>query len=108
MYIWLDDIREIPESARRSGDGCVWVKSVNKARCAVEEAEAKGIGEFLLDLDHDLGDYAADDGDAVKLVLWLIETKRNNSNYKVILHTANPVGRENMRALIDRYWDTEI
>ena len=108
MYIWLDDIREIPKNARNSGEDFVWLKSVNEVRRVIEDAESKGFDEFILDLDHDLGDYAVDGGDAVKLVLWLIETKRNNSNYKVILHTANPVGRENMQALIDRYWDTEI
>jgi hypothetical protein len=54
-----------------------------------------------LDLDHDLGDYANDGGDAICLVHWLAE---NEIFPTVKLHTMNPVGRENMQALINRYW----
>ena len=56
---------------------------------------------IYLDLDHDLGDYAKDGGDGIELVKWLIETERF---YPISLHTMNPVGRDNMLALIDRYW----
>jgi hypothetical protein len=54
-----------------------------------------------LDLDHDLGEYATDGGDAIKLVDWLAETKRF---YKINIHTMNPVGKINMQREIDRYW----
>ena len=47
----------------------------------------------LLDLDHDLGDYAKFGGDGVKLLDWLEETGRN---YPIRIHSANVVGRENM------------
>ena len=101
MYIWLDDIR-VPDSKY------VWTKSVNDTKQIIENAEIDGITNFVLDLDHDLGDYSYDGGDAIKLVLWLIETGRNNDNYKIYLHTANPVGRENMQSLINRYWNKDI
>lgn len=101
MYIWLDDIR-VPDSKY------VWAKSVNGTKQIIENAEIDGITNFVLDLDHDLGDYSYDGGDAIKLVLWLIETGRNNDNYEIYLHTANPVGRENMQSLIDRYWNKDI
>ncbi len=105
MYIWLDDIRDMPKSALECFDRCVHTRSVSQTKETITAAEAGGVGDFVLDLDHDLGDYAPDGGDAVKLVLWLIETGRNNSHYKVRLHTANPVGHENMQALIERYWE---
>jgi hypothetical protein len=101
MYIWLDDIR-VPDSKY------VWAKSVNGTKQIIENAEIDGITNFVLDLDHDLGDYAYDVGDAIKLVLCLIETGRNNGDYKIYLHTDNPVGRENMQSLIDRYWNKDI
>ena len=93
MKIWLDDIREAPE-------GYVWVKSVNAAKRSILAAESRGRHISLLDLDHDLGDYAIDGGDGIELVKWIVETGRR---FNIILHTMNPVGRQNMQALIDRY-----
>ena len=50
-----------------------------------------------LDLDHDLGDYAFDGGDKIKLLDYLAETEQY---YFVKLHTMNPVGRENMQTFL--------
>lgn len=92
--LWLDDIRPAP-------DGFFLAQSVNEAKYAIEKAEKFGETKFMLDLDHDLGDYAEDGGDGIELVKWLAETKRF---YPISLHTMNPVGRDNMKALIERYW----
>lgn len=53
----------------------------------------------LIDIDHDLGDYAKDGGDGVKLLDWLEETGRN---YPIRIHSQNPVGVQNMRRIIER------
>ena len=53
----------------------------------------------LIDVDHDLGDYAANGGDGVKLLDWLEETGRN---YPIRIHSANAVGVANMRRIIER------
>ena len=85
MKIWLDDLRPAPwgyESAR----------SVN------------GIEIEVLDLDHDLGDFANQGGDAIKLLDWLVERE---TFYPVEIHTANPVGRANMESVLARYWGEE-
>lgn len=95
--IWLDDIRPAPS-------GYYPVRSVNEAKKAIVRAEQEGVA-ILLDLDHDLGDYAADGGDGIELVKWLAETNRH---YVVNLHTMNPVGRQNMQAIIDRYWADKL
>ena len=63
MKIWLDDIRPAPE-------GYVWCKSVNIAKRTIESAEEPIV---LIDCDHDLGDYAYDGGDGIKLLDWLVE-----------------------------------
>ena len=94
MKIWVDDLRPVPE-------GYEWAKSVNQAISLVEKAEAGGETVELLDLDHDLGDYYSDGGDAIKLLDWLAE---RCTFYPIRIHTANPVGRENMERMLSRYW----
>ena len=106
FLIWLDDVRPIDkkyDSYVRYGTYAD-PKSVNTAIYWIEEAEKWGYKYFILDLDHDLGDYADDGGDGIKLLDWLVQTGRTTSNYQIRLHTMNPVGRENMQRTIDRYW----
>lgn len=94
MKIWVDDIRPVPE-------GYVGTKSVNETIQLIIEAENKGQIIELLDLDHDLGNYAADGGDAIKILDFLAERE---TYYPIRIHTANPVGRANMERMIQRYW----
>lgn len=93
VKIWLDDIRPAPT-------GYIRTKSVNDTKRVIEKCIKAGL-HMELDLDHDLGDYANDGGDGICLIKWLIE---NEIFPTVRLHTMNPVGWENMKALIDRYW----
>jgi len=93
MKIWLDDIREAPA-------GYVHCRSVNEAIRVITENEGSHAIE-LIDCDHDLGDYAYDGGDGIKLIDWLTE---RGTFYPIRLHTMNPVGRDNMQRTIDRYW----
>ena len=94
MKIWLDDIRPAPEDF-------VLAHSVNEAIALIEKAEMEGAGIELIDCDHDLGDYFPDGGDGIKLLDWLCERQ---TFYPIALHTANPVGRDNMLRLIRRHW----
>lgn len=112
MKLWIDDVRPAPE-------GYVWCKSVCSAKRAIEARELldgitwtydNGTKELLhpfelIDIDHDAGDYANDGGDYIKLLDWLEETGRN---YPIRIHSMNPVGRENMRAIIRRNGWTEV
>ena len=68
------------------------------------QCEAERIVIEIIDCDHDLGNYAADGGNGIKLIDWLTERK---TFYSIRLHTQNPVGRENMQREIDRYWRKE-
>jgi len=95
MKIWLDDLRPAPQ-------GYESVKSVNEAICLILEAEKGGETIEVIDLDHDLGDYYPDGGDAIKLLDWLAERA---TFYPLEIHTANPVGRANMERMIARYWE---
>ena len=81
MKIWLYDIRPAP-------NGYIHCHSVNEA---IELIKTVKEPIEQLDLDHDLGDYAFDGGDGIKLLDYLAETEQY---YLVKLHTMNPVGRE--------------
>ena len=94
MKIWLDDLRVAPE-------GDETVESVNEAIELIEKCEKNNELIEVLDLDHDLGDYAYDGGEAIKLLDYLAERE---TFYPVEIHTANPVGRENMYRMLDRFW----
>ena len=123
MKLWIDDVRPAP-------DGYVWIKTVNETIASIklidemlldlnnqlgkhysyhpirQESRIREIQLAidnteieLIDMDHDAGDYACDGGDYIKLLDWLEETGRN---YPIRIHSMNPVGRENMRAIIRR------
>lgn len=94
MKLWLDDLRPVPY-------GYEGAKSVNEAKKLIQEAEHNGIEIEALDLDHDLGDYADQGGDVIRLLDWLAE---RGTFYPVEIHTANPVGRANMERILARYW----
>ena len=94
MKIWLDDIRPAPKEYE-------WARSVNEAIALVKNAEEKGDEVEIMDLDHDLGDYYSDGGDAIRILNYLAERK---AFYPIEIHTANPVGRANMERTINRYW----
>ena len=106
MKLWIDDVRPAPYGYR-------WARSVYEAKVIIRDYETMlkasgGKAAYqieLIDIDHDAGDYANDGGDYIKLLDWLEETGRN---YPIRIHSMNPVGRENMRAIIQRNGWTEV
>ena len=107
-------------------EGYVWVRSVEEAKqvvllsereyqrilelIEVEETEMYKIGWYkianqwqieLINIGYDVND----SDDYVKLLDWLEETSRN---YPIHIHSANPVARERMRAIIQRNGWTEV
>lgn len=98
MRIWVDDVRPAPE-------GYHWVKTVNGTIIQIESLENRNESIDLIDVDHDAGGYAVWGGDYIKLLDWLEETGRN---YPIRIHSMNPVGRGNMRAIIRRNGWTEV
>lgn len=104
-YLWLDDVRPTGAGIYELHNfNCCVAHSVNEAKRIIREAERNGQNRFILELDHDLGDYESDGGDGYKLVEWLIETGRNTNAYRIQCHSANPVGRAHIIGLRDRYW----
>ena len=98
MRLWIDDVRPAPE-------GYVWAQSVMMAQAIIEVREEENIQIELIDVDHDAGDFAYDGGDFIRLLDWLEETGRN---YPIRIHSANAVGVQNMRRIIERNGWKEI
>lgn len=100
MRLWVDDVRPAPE-------GYVWCKSVNEAKTMILCANMMGDLECtdyipyitLIDLDHDAGDYVKFGGDYIEILNWL---EKMGWSFNIRLHTMNPVGRENMRRIIQK------
>ena len=95
--LWIDDVRPAPK-------GYVWCQSTNEALCLIVD-NINSVEE--LHLDHDMGDTFG--GDAI-IILNELERKShwdddfadavNNIVFKI--HSANPVGVDNMRRIIQR------
>ena len=98
MKLWIDDVRPAP-------NGYLWLDTVNKVKNCIIWEEEHGTQIELIDIDHDAGDYTSDGGDYIKLLDWLEETGRN---YPIHIHSMNPVGVENMRAIIRRNGWVEV
>lgn len=106
FYLYLDDIREIDPiyNQFKQYKHC---HQVYEAKFFVQAAIYHlGINEIWFDLDHDLGEFAPYGGDGIELVNWLVEEFHDkNVNFKFHFHSMNPVGVQNMRNAIEKYWE---
>ena len=100
MKLWIDDVRPAP-------NGYIWAKSVIQAQNVIEYFEDLYGDETveLIDIDHDSGDFVDKGGDYIRLLDWFEATGRN---YPIRIHSMNPVGVANMRAIIERNGWTEV
>ena len=97
LKVWIDDIRERPN------DYTMHMRSVNEVINLLMFFEDDDNKRFLLDLDHDAGDFRAKGGDYIKILDWIEATDYLNKHPDKIIfsiHSANPVGRENMMRII--------
>lgn len=102
MRLWVDDTRQEP-------NGYIRCTNVNETKIRLvqhfshENMTFYGIEE--LNLDHDSGDYRTMGGDYIEILKWL-EEKQNiygwKINFPIRIHSMNPVGRENMRTIIQK------
>lgn len=94
MRLWIDDIRPAPP-------GWVWAKTSGQALLHLSESAIEEIS-----FDHDLGG-----DDTTMPVARMIEDGAHRgtiSRLKWSIHSANPVGRANLKASLEsaeRLWD---
>jgi len=90
LNLWIDDVREPPT------DDWDWVTTSNAAIALLREL--KGVISFdSVSFDHDLGG----DDTTRPVVIWMIQNDVRFKNYHV--HSANPVGRDWLEGMINRY-----
>lgn len=93
--LYVDDIR-FPE---------IW--HINNANITVcrnykEAIEQLADGYDVIDLDHDLGEEKT----GYDICKYIIEN--NIKVQTIVLHTSNPVGRDNMKQLLERYTKSRV
>ena len=108
MKLWIDDVRPAPH-------GYHWLQSTNAALRFIRKNHDQ-IEEIWL--DHDAGVFASDGGDFIEILKemerlahhprWKVPYKASFMKYKFGLHSANPVGVANMRAIIEKNGWEEI
>lgn len=91
VKLWIDDVRKAP-------DGYVWLRSVNDTITYIKQ-NANVVSIELIDMDHDAGDFVCDGGDYIRILDWL---ETSNLCFNIRIHSQNPVGVQNMRAIIER------
>ena len=93
MKIWIDDIRPAPD------DSYYHVYSVNDA---IEFIQMNWNNIEEISLDHDAGSFVCDGGDYIKILDWIefVLFEGKEVPFKFNLHSMNPVGVQNMRAII--------
>ena len=99
VKVWVDDIRTKPV------DYDIVLHSVNDVIAYLDLLRGNAVS-ILLDLDHDAGDFISDGGDYIRILDWIEETGFISANPDIHLmfciHSANPVGREKMRRVIEK------
>lgn len=101
--LWIDDVRQPPS------DEWIWAKTVYEAIGAICFYEHNMFTDTItISLDHDAGDYAKDGGDYVRVLDWLEREGIVDTGYFFHIHSQNPVGVQNMRAIINHNGWREI
>lgn len=101
MYrIYVDDVRLTPDN---SYDRHCY--TTNETLNCIRKQYKAGVRQFFLDLDHDCGeDFVHDGGDYINILKSLENLqhsgKMTNCEFFVKIHSMNPVGRQNMQAIL--------
>jgi hypothetical protein len=99
VKVWVDDVRPAPE-------GYIAFTAVKDTIAFLDQMETMGEQIEVLDLDHDAGDFVSCGGDYIKILTWMEE--QGIDDIPVRIHSMNPVGVENMKAIIQRNGWTEV
>ena len=99
IKVWIDDVRPKP------ADYNLAFHSVNDVIAYLNVIRSNAV-RVLLDFDHDAGEFISDGGDYIRILDWIEEKGFIPANPEIHLlfriHSANPVGRENMRRVIEK------
>ena len=106
--VWLDDVRnpysnpwikDVIHASYSDNFELLWTKSYYDFKEAIMSGQTIDVIFF----DHDLGD-GKSGMDCMKLFInYIIENNINPNNFEVYFQSMNPVGKENMKSLFERY-----
>lgn len=104
MKLWVDDVRQPPS------EDWIWVQSVAQAIPAIAYMYERNMHDdtITIDLDHDAGDFVKYGGDYIEILKWLEREGIVDTGYFFHIHSMNPVGVQNMRAIIQHNGWREI
>ena len=94
VKLWIDDCRDQPDAS--------WILARTSDQ-AIDIIKHSGMPD-VISFDHDLGG----DDTAMNVVYfiinsWLDKTLEIPKNFEYLVHSANPVGAENIRGAMDRF-----
>ena len=96
MKLWVDDMRKPPSN------DWIWVQSVVQAIPTICMYERNMHDDTItIDLDHDAGAFVKYGGDYIEILNWLEREGIVDTGYFFHIHSMNPVGVQNMKAIID-------
>lgn len=115
LVLWVDDLRNPPN---RPDERYIVARSVNEAKNCIELMDQDNWMDYwidgvpieelqgfdIIDLDHDAGVYAPNGGDYINILNYLEYRAHHGYKVKCVfrIHSFNPVGVANMRAIIER------
>lgn len=99
IKLWIDDWRSAPT-------GYFPCESTNDAIATIELLLDRNWTIELIDIDHDAGVFAKNGGDYIKVLEWMEAEGINDIPIRI--HSMNPVGVQNMRAIIQKNGWTEV
>ena len=106
--IYVDDVRPCPTGFDKH---CY---TTNETLNVIRKQYKAGVRRFFLDLDHDAGSFntPAYGGDYINILKAIEDLKHagkfsNDCEFYAHLHTMNPVGKDNMRTILNGPYFTE-
>lgn len=105
MKLFLDDYRN-PSDVGLDNEEWIVVRRFDDIQtilmCCYDMVREKSYVKEI-SLDHDLGEINGDTRTGYDLVKWMVDRNIWPTD-NIYIHSANPVGRANMKAMVDRYF----
>ena len=95
VILWIDDVRPPRPAAEYNltNPRIIWCHSVNEAINQFNNwAEQENSDVYVIDMDHDAGDYAFDGGDYINFLNYLEWDGFDMTRFAWRIHSMNPVG----------------
>ena len=107
VALWIDDVRPVPANYTKNimlnVNRVIWCRSVHEAITEfLDWSEQEDSDVYVIDLDHDAGDFAFDGGDYINFLNWMEMEGFDFTRFTWRIHSMNPVGVQNMLAILRR------